>query len=127
MRRALVVLAASLAAGAAVAGSGTPSSAIGRQLEGTVGPGFTITLTADGEPVTSLRPGTYWLTVDDRSDIHNFHLFGADLDERITSVPFVGTVTVKVLLRHGTFTFVCDPHAATMRGTFEVGGVGRVG
>ena len=37
-------------------------------------PGFTIVLTEDGQPVTSLRPGTYWLTVTDNCKNHNFEL-----------------------------------------------------
>jgi hypothetical protein len=126
MRRAVVLLAVLLFVGALIAGPGTPSNTTGRQLEGKVGPGFTISLTQDGQAITSLRPGTYWLTVEDLSSIHNFHILGADLDMRVTSVPFIGTVTVKLLLEAGTVTFQCDPHADTMRGTFEVGGVGQV-
>jgi hypothetical protein len=127
MRRVLLLLAGCAIVGAVIAGPGTSSPTSGRQLEGTVGPGFTITLTEDGEPVTSLRPGTYWLTVDDRAANHNFHLTGLGIDERITTVPFIGTATVKIHLEHGTYRFQCDPHQATMHGSFDVGGVGQVG
>lgn len=121
MLRAL--LAVTFVVGAAVAPPSIASGAGGRQLEGTVGPGFTISLTEDGQPVTSLRPGIYWLTVHDLSNRHNFHLIGPDgLDEVVTSVPFVGDSTVKILLKPGTVTFHCDPHQAMMFGSFTVGG-----
>jgi plastocyanin len=124
----LFALAAIVAVGAIATSIGSAASKDGRQLEGTVGPGFTITLTMDGDPVTSLRPGTYWLTVNDLSTHHNFHIFGPGLDDVVTTVPETGTVTVKIQLQHGTYTFQCDPHATVgMRGTFDVGGVGQVG
>jgi hypothetical protein len=126
MRRIVLVVAACVAA--VMAAPGTPSSAAGRELQGTVGPGFTISLRdEDGQPVTSLRPGTYWLTIDDLSSTqHNFHIFGPGLDVG-TTVPFTGTVTVKIHLSHGEYTFQCDPHAHTMHGSFDVGGVGQGG
>ena len=127
MIRALVGLTA-LVVGAVVAPPAMGSEPQGRQLEGTVGPGFTISLTEDGQPTESLRPGVYWLTVHDLSNRHNFHIIGPDgLDEVVTSVPFVGDVTVKILLKHGTVTFQCDPHQAFMNGSFTVGGVGQAG
>ena len=126
MRRVFLALALLVLASAVAAALGGRSSAAGRELEGTVGPGFTITLKEDGEAVTSLRPGTYWLTVHDLAANHNFHILGPDLDEVVTTVPFKGDVTVKIHLEHGVYTFKCDPHQATMRGTFEVGGVGQV-
>jgi hypothetical protein len=126
MIRARHALAASVVVGVAVAvvvPSGIGSASVGRQLEGTVGPGFTISLTQEGQPVASLRPGIYWLTVHDLSSRHNFHIIGpAGLDEVVTAVPFVGDATVKILLKHGIVTFQCDPHAALMNGSVTVGG-----
>jgi hypothetical protein len=114
----------SVAALAAPPGIGSASQ--GRQLEGTVGPGFTISLTEGGQPVWSPRPGVYWLTVHDLSNRHNFHIFGpAGLDEVVTTVPFTGDVTVKILLKHGTVVFQCDPHQTMMNGSFMVGGAGQ--
>ena len=124
--RTVVPLTALVAASTVAAFTGGSSSAAGRELVGTVGPGFTITLTENGEPVTSLRPGTYWLTVHDLATNHNFHIFGEDLDELVTTTPFTGNVTVKILLKHGVYTFRCDPHPGSMTRTFEVGGVGQV-
>jgi hypothetical protein len=129
MRRIALGVAACAAIGYALIARGTPSAADGRELHGTIGPGLTIHLSdADGQPVTSLRPGEYWLTVDDPSAFHNYHILGPGLDDVVTTVAFKGTVTVKIHLSHGQYTFQCDPHAAMgMRGTFTVGGAGQGG
>lgn len=98
----------------------TPSAPVGARLVLTSGPGFTITLrTAAGKKVTRLRPGAYTVVVRDRSTSHNARLRGPGVN-RATTVPFVGTQTWRVSLRRGTLTFVCDPHASTMRGTVLV-------
>ncbi len=89
------------------------------QLTGTVGPGFTITLTRAGEAVETLEAGSYEITIEDRSASHNFHLTGPGIDEA-TEVPESGTVVWNLDLAAGSYTYVCDPHAATMRGSFEV-------
>jgi hypothetical protein len=122
MKRAVIALAA-FAVAAAVVGAGA-SWSMGRatqatnELVGTVGPGFTISLTRDGAPVTELQPGLYFLTVHDQSAIHNFHIMGPGIDIEVTEVPFVGTVTIPLKVKDGTFLFQCDPHASTMHGTF---------
>jgi plastocyanin len=90
-------------------------------LEGETGPGFEIKLRQDGEDVQSLSPGTYTISVEDQSDMHNFHLIGPGADEEITDVPFEGEKSVTVTLQAGTYTFQCDPHASSgMKGTFTV-------
>jgi plastocyanin len=89
-------------------------------LTASVGPGFEISLTgADGADITSLSAGTYTIEVDDQSDIHNFHLTGTGVDES-TEVSEVGTATWEVTFEAGTYEFVCDPHASTMNGSFDV-------
>jgi plastocyanin len=91
-----------------------------RRLIATVGPGFTISLrTAAGARVRTLRRGTYTIVVRDRSRMHNFHLIGPRVNRR-TSVGARGTFTWRVTLRAGRYRFVCDPHAAAMRGSFRV-------
>jgi plastocyanin len=91
-----------------------------RRLVATVGPGFTISLrTPAGARVTTLTRGTYTITVRDRSRLHNFHLIGPRLNRR-TTVAARGTFTWRVTLRAGRYRFVCDPHAAAMRGSFRV-------
>ena len=52
-------------------------------LNGNVGPGFSISLTtADGTPVTSLGAGTYAIHVNDQASNHNFHLEGLGREHR---------------------------------------------
>ena len=90
------------------------------KLQGTVGPDFSIHLKQGGRPVKSLRAGTYLLTIADRSPIHNFHLRGPGVNKVITSVAFVGKKTIKVKLRLGRYSYVCDPHHTIMHGSFTV-------
>jgi hypothetical protein len=97
-----------------------PAGAALPKLTGTVGPGFTITLKRLGAPVRTLKAGRYTLTVSDKSNIHNFHLKGPGLSRFVTTVGFVGTKTIIVTLRKGTYTYVCDPHLTTMHGSFRV-------
>ena len=112
--------AASLLAVGALAAAGTGGAATPK-LVGTVGPGDTITLkTAAGKRVTTLKAGTYAIAVRDRARDHNFHLRGRGINRALSSVPFVGTRTVTVRLRAGVYTFVCQPHADDMRGSFRV-------
>ena len=98
----------------------TPAGGEPPKLVGTVGPGFTITLKWLDKPVRILKPGTYSITVSDRSNIHNFHLRGPGVNTEITSIKFVGTKSVTVKLKKGTYMFVCDPHFTTMKGAFRV-------
>jgi len=98
------------------------AGADGTPLSGTVGPGFTISLRdASGAPVRQLDPGTYALTVDDKSDEHNFHLQGPGGVDVSTEVEAIGVKTFSVTLVDGTYTFLCDPHPTRMVGTFTVG------
>jgi hypothetical protein len=118
-------------------------------------PGFTVVLTEDGQPVTSLRPGNYWLTVTDNCKNHNFELrscpgssspcdpTSGGVEHEITPVNdpstangATGTVTVMIHLVHGTYRVFCDapvPAGGThetvfhMYTDFAVGGVGQVG
>ena len=90
------------------------------KLRGTVGPGFTIVLKKGTSTVRSVKPGRYTITVQDKSNIHNFRLRGPGLNRQITSVSFTGTKTVTVTLKRGTYTYVCDPHASNMKKTFRV-------
>jgi plastocyanin len=114
--RTLVVVATGVAtlALSVTAGAATP------KLTGTVGPGFTITLKQGTKAVKTLKAGTYSIKVSDKSNIHNFHLTGPGLNKQITSVSFQGTKTVTVKLKKGTYKYVCDPHASTMKGSFKV-------
>ena len=94
-------------------------AAAANKLVATVGPGFTITLTSGGKKVTTLKPGVYTITVRDKSNFHNFHLKGAGMN-KLTSVSFVGNKTWTVTLKKGKYSYVCDPHATMMKGSFTV-------
>lgn len=92
-------------------------------LQALVGPGFNISLKdANGANVTHLDPGTYDVHVVDQGIEHNFHLKGPNVDEA-TSVDDTGEVTWTVTFVDGTYTFVCDAHVSTMKGSFTVGNV----
>jgi plastocyanin len=108
---ALAALVAALTASTALAGTPT--------LTGTVGPGFTITLTQSGKKVTKLKAGTYVFKISDKSGIHNFHLKGPGVNKS-TTVGGTGSSTWKLKLTKGTYKFVCDPHASFMKGSFTV-------
>jgi plastocyanin len=111
-----------LAAGAALAASTIASAAPSSQvLKGTVGPGFTITLTLSGKKVTKLKAGTaYRFVISDRADIHDFHLSGPGFNRVLTSVEFTGTKSFVLRLKKGSYRFVCDPHSGIMHGSFKV-------
>jgi len=99
-----------------------PATPAGSTLKGSVGPGFEISLsTEDGQAVTSLAAGTYTLEVDDQSGIHNFHLTGTGVDVT-TDVGATGVESFELTVEAGTYKFVCDPHASSMNGSFEVSG-----
>lgn len=99
-----------------------PSTPAGSTLKGSVGPGFVISLsTEDGQAVGSLSAGDYTIEVEDLSSAHNFHLTGPGVEET-TDVADEGPATFEVALEAGSYSFVCDPHAGSMNGSFEVSG-----
>jgi len=85
------------------------------QLTGTVVPGFTITLKARTKAVRTLAPARYTFVINDRSDLHNFHLTGPGVNKK-TTVAFTGTTRWTLTLRAGTYTYRCDPHSVAMMG-----------
>ena len=88
-------------------------------LTGTVGPGFTITLKKGSTKVSKLKAGKYVFKISDKSSIHDFHLKGPGVNKS-TSVGKTGTSTWTLTLKKGKYTFVCDPHASIMKGSFTV-------
>lgn len=116
MRRALLALLVAAAFGLPGAARADEATLIA-----TVGDDATITLTtSSGAPVTRLAPGTYRILVRDRTAAHNFRLRGPGVD-RATSVGGTGDAEWTVTLVDGVYTYLCDPHASTMRGRFTVG------
>ena len=93
------------------------SSGGGTTLNGSVGPGFDISL--DG--TDGITAGDYTLVVNDQSTAHNFHLTGPGGVDVSTEVSEEGEKTFDVTLQAGEYTFVCDPHSSQMNGSFTVG------
>jgi plastocyanin len=108
-RSVAVIVVAVVAAFAAL-----PVFAATPKLQGTVGPGFTISM-----KTKPTKAGKYTLVVSDKSNIHNFHLSGPGVNVK-TSVGFVGTKSFTITLKKGKYKYVCDPHATVMKGSFTI-------
>ena len=115
-----------LAAGAlTVAGTAFSRTASTPTLKGVVGPGYSIKLTKGGKRIASLRAGTYKFVISDRSTYHNFTVerekpSKPKLEMHLTGTGFMGTKTVKMTLKPGSWSFYCSNHEAQMHGDFKV-------
>jgi plastocyanin len=118
MLRLTALLAVAATALALVASLGAaPAAPV--KLKGFVGPGQTIVLKKGASKVTSLKRGRYTFVVSDRSQEHNFRIRGP-VSRQITSISATGTKTITLTLKPGRYTYVCDPHASNMKGSFRV-------
>jgi hypothetical protein len=89
----------------------------------------------------TLRPGTYWITVNDVSTMHDYELRGPSDTAPVTTgdnlklsgdtfAATPGEVTTQVLLKHGWYRLYCAAPTHESKGMwvdFEVGGEGQVG
>jgi plastocyanin len=94
-----------------------------KKLQGTVGPGYTISLKQNGKRVKSLKPGTYSFSIRDKASIHNFVIekeSGKKFEKQLTGVSFQGSKTVTVKLAKGEWKYYCKPHESQMHGSFRV-------
>jgi plastocyanin len=100
-----------------------PAQAKFAGLIGEVGPGFSIEVkNAAGKDLQTIKAGTYRIKVEDKSAIHNFHLFGPGLNKK-TGIASKGDTIWTITLKPGRYTYQCDPHAARgMKGHFTVTG-----
>jgi hypothetical protein len=104
--------------------AGLTATALARQnatptLAGTVGPGYTITLTQNGKAVKTIRHGTYKLVIHDKASIHGWSLDGPHgYAKDFSPVPFVGTKTFTVSLKAGKYKYYCPSHEPIMFGHF---------
>jgi plastocyanin len=118
MKRTIAAVAALALIAAAVAAA-KPSA---KTLNGTVGPGFTISLKQNGKSVKHLAPGTYTFKIADKANIHSFVVEkekgSPKFEKELTSVSFVGSKTVTVKLTKGSYSFYCAPHESMMHGDF---------
>jgi plastocyanin len=123
-RRLLATLAvAALALAVSAIAFARPATSPPPKLTGTVGPGFTISLTAGQKKVTTLKAGRYTFVILDKASIHNFVLeqqSGGKFEQQLTAVPFKGTKTVTLTLTKGKWKFYCAPHESSMFGFFVV-------
>ena len=103
--------------GNAAATTAASSGGGGTTLNGSVGPGFDISL----EGTDGITAGDYTIAVTDQSSAHNFHLTGPGGIDVATDVGGEGEESFDVTLEAGEYTFVCDPHASSMNGSFTVG------
>jgi hypothetical protein len=94
------------------------------RLEGTVGPGFTITLRdSHAKRVTNAKAGTYTFVVRDRASSHDFTLeqvSGGAFEQVLTGDGLTGTRTVTVKLTPGKWRYFCVAHEPAMFGFFMV-------
>jgi plastocyanin len=109
-------VAALVAALAASVGAAAPPT-----LVGTVGPGFTITLTKGGQKVKVLKAGKYKLVVHDKGSSHSYNFVGPNgFAKTFTGVGFTGTKSFLLNLKKGKYKFFCQPHQSFMFGNFVV-------
>jgi len=124
MHRILIIgAAAAVAAVVAAAALGQGQGATVTNLKGIVGPGYTISLTKGGTKVKTLKPGTYKITVTDKSTLHNFTLekeTKPNIEKHVTSSGFTGTKTITVKLVKGHWKYYCSLHEPMMYGWFWV-------
>jgi hypothetical protein len=116
LRRIVIAIAAACALAATLV---IPAQAKFTGLKGEVTGNFQIKLRKNGVLVKTLKAGRYQIKIEDETSAHNFHLFGPGVNKR-TSVAFVGERIWTVTFRKGTYRYVCDPHSASMRGSFRV-------
>ena len=74
---------------------------------------------AAGRKLTTIKAGTYRIKIEDKATIHNFRLTGPGVN-KATSIGGRAETIWTVRLKKGRYTFVCDPHAGSMRGSFRV-------
>lgn len=98
----------------------TPTSAPApTKLLAVVGPGAKISLRAvGGSALSTLAAGSFAIVVSDRSATDDFRLVGPGVS-KATGVSFKGTVTWKLKLKAGRYTFRSDKHAA-LHGAFAL-------
>lgn len=116
MRSLLVILVAA----AVFVSVGSAASALPK-LQGTIGPGFTISLKdAHGKAVKTVKHGKFTLVVQDKSSIHNFTLKGPGVTNKmVTGTSFVGKKTTTVTLKKGSYRYYCTVHPE-VTGTLKV-------
>jgi plastocyanin len=106
-----------------VTATGTSATAKGEfQLKGEVYGNSTFKIemkNAAGRRLKTVKAGLYRIKIEDKASVHNFRLKGPGVN-KATSIPRRTETTWTVRLRPGKYTYLCDPHASNMRGSFRV-------
>lgn len=122
MKRILLISVVAAALLAAAAGASAAPAKDNFQLKGEVYGNSLFKIEMEnkaGKKIKTVKAGTYRIKVEDKATIHNFRLRGPGVN-KATSVPGKTETIWTVRLRQGTYTFLCDPHASSMRGSFKV-------
>jgi hypothetical protein len=124
-RKAAAVLVFCMAAALAAAGAAFSRGSATPTLKGVVGPGFTISLKKGGKKVKTLKAGKYKLVISDKSDFHNFTLerekpSKPKIEKTITSTARVGSKTIVMTLKAGSWRAYCSLHEGQMHQDFKV-------
>jgi len=120
--RFLVISIVAAALLAVAAGASAAPAKDNYQLKGEVYPNglYKIEMeTKAGKKLRVVPAGTYRIKIEDKATIHNFRLSGPGVN-KATSIAGKTETIWTVRLRKGTYRFLCDPHAASMRGSFRV-------
>ena len=120
LRSLLVVLVAAVVL-VSIGNAASVTAKAAPKLQGTIGPGFTISLkNAQGKAVKTIKHGKYTLVVQDKADIHNFTLNGPGIKNKMVTVTsFVGKKSVTVTLKKGSYRYFCTVHPE-VTGTLKV-------
>src|SRR5690349_15381915 len=111
MSRAILAVTAATAVALAIVGAALSRPNGMPMLNGTDGPGFTITLKHSGAVVKTLKAGSYKFVIDDKSNFHGFSLDGPHgFAKDFTAIPFVGKKTSVVKLKVGKYKYYCPNH-----------------
>src|SRR3954466_15957111 len=115
MKRHLTLVLAGALIVAVAAPAAFARSAATPKLTGTVGPGFTITLTQNGKKVKSLKAGKYVFKITDKASIHNVVAEkGQSKWERgLPEGSATGTKPATITLTKGTWKYYCEPHESS--------------
>jgi plastocyanin len=124
-KKSLLALALLAAVALTAAGSAFSHTSSTPTLKGVVGPGYSIKLTKGGKKIASLKAGTYKFVISDRSNFHNYTVerekpSKPKIEMHLTGTGFMGTKTVKMTHKPGSWSFYCSYHAAQMHGDCKV-------
>jgi len=124
-KKSLPALAILAAVALTVAGAAFSHTSSTPTLKGVVGPGYSIKLTKGGKKIESLKAGTYKFVITDRSNFHNFTVerekpSKPKIEMHLTGTGFMGTKTVTMTLKPGSWSFYCSNHEAQIHGDFKV-------